>query len=75
MLLQGIHPGYYSGGMVQDAITEALNVTLEAWQAVDEEFPPDDPDLKATALLELDNALQGLEQALRIAGAATQDAS
>jgi myo-inositol catabolism protein IolC len=54
--------------MTIDALREALSATREAWQAVDDEFPSDDSDLKAAALLALDNALCELEQALRIVG-------
>lgn len=45
---------------------EALSASRDAWAAADDEFPLDDPDLKAEALLALDTAIQELEQAVRL---------
>ena len=59
--------------MMIDAIREALSATRDAWQSVDDELPSGDPDRKAAALLELDNAILALEEAMRIAGATPEE--
>jgi myo-inositol catabolism protein IolC len=59
--------------MSTDAIREALSATREAWQAADDELPRDDPERRAAAFLELENAILSLEEALRIAGYTPDD--
>lgn len=59
--------------MNTDAIREALSATREAWQDANDQSPSADPDEAAAVLLELDNAIVALEQALRLAGAEPSD--